>query len=265
LLLLQTQTFFMQAYLENTLQRLKAFSKSLETKSILIDQPWVLVEDGKAIQKMIFKKNGELILSSNGNVTIGSWEYLAQAKSLLIDRGADKILVNESFVNENVMVLAKDEVNPNYLFFANQRTLPNLDVFGYLEGYRRRVLNIAFKDLASGKTLEILRNSDLEPVGNLGQSVTIKGVYVPNGVYLEKGTNRSIEIIGSRLSSFFFEQNYDDPNHGLVTVHQLWSKKITPGDKVFTQLQPARYGFYVLRKQKKWIVKNGIVIRRKYF
>ena len=50
------------------------------------------------MQKLIFRKNKELIMSKNGQVTIGKWDYFGEAKSLLIDRGANIILCNEGFI-----------------------------------------------------------------------------------------------------------------------------------------------------------------------
>jgi hypothetical protein len=64
----------MKAYLQHIVTDLKNFSKSLDKKAILTDKPWALIDDDQEMQKLIFRKNGELIMSKNGQVTIGSWE-----------------------------------------------------------------------------------------------------------------------------------------------------------------------------------------------
>lgn len=72
-------------------------------------------------------------MSLNGSVNIGKWEYLPTAKSLLIDRIADKILLNQYFFDPAVMVLKKDGSNNDNLILANEILLPNLDVVEYLK------------------------------------------------------------------------------------------------------------------------------------
>jgi hypothetical protein len=57
-----------------------------------------MIDDEFEMQKLIFKRDKELIMSKNGKVTIGKWDYFAEAKSLLIDRGFDKLLCNEAFI-----------------------------------------------------------------------------------------------------------------------------------------------------------------------
>ena len=82
----------MKIFLQHIVIGLRNYSKSLDKTAILIDKPWSLIDSDLEVQKLIFKRNKELIMSKNGNVTMGKWEYLAEAKSLLIDLGQDKIL-----------------------------------------------------------------------------------------------------------------------------------------------------------------------------
>jgi hypothetical protein len=67
----------MKQYLNNLLPRIKQFSESLDKKESFIDTPWVIVDEDLNQQKYIFKRNGELIMSLNGQVSIGKWEYLS--------------------------------------------------------------------------------------------------------------------------------------------------------------------------------------------
>ena len=68
----------MNHYINNILPRLKEFSESLDRKEVFIDHPWVIVDDNLNQEKYIFKRNGDLIMSLNGQVTIGKWEYLSK-------------------------------------------------------------------------------------------------------------------------------------------------------------------------------------------
>src|SRR5438067_1451304 len=123
----------MKYYLSNLIPRIKQFSQDLDKKDVFVDIPWVIIDEQQKQQKYIFKRNGELLMSSNGQVTIGKWEYLSTAKSLLIDRIVDKILLNQNFIDSAVMVLKKDGIKDENLILANEILLPDLDVVRYLK------------------------------------------------------------------------------------------------------------------------------------
>jgi hypothetical protein len=77
----------MKTYLKSFVKQLKNYSESLDKISILIEKPWAMIDEELEMQKLIFRKNKDLLMSKNGKVTLGKWDYLAEAKSLLIDRG----------------------------------------------------------------------------------------------------------------------------------------------------------------------------------
>lgn len=122
----------MRVFLKKISGQLKQFSKSLDKKSILIDQPWALIDDEFEMQKLIFKTDGQLIMSKNGSASTGSWEYLAIANSLLIDRGEDKILCKEEFIDEGILILRLDGTSDKYFALANENIIPDLDIQKYL-------------------------------------------------------------------------------------------------------------------------------------
>lgn len=71
----------MKIYLKSVVNQLRNYSTTLDKTSILINKPWTLIDEEFEMQKLIFKKNKELILSKNGQVQIGSWDYFPEAKS----------------------------------------------------------------------------------------------------------------------------------------------------------------------------------------
>jgi hypothetical protein len=123
----------MTELINNILDQIQNYSTSISKKATFLDKPWALVDNEMEIQKLIFQKDKQLILSKNGKVQMGTWEYLAGAKSMLIDRGSDKLLLNEVFINDDVMILKVDGTNQEFFVLANQNTIPDLDVIGYLE------------------------------------------------------------------------------------------------------------------------------------
>ncbi|AXJ02495.1 hypothetical protein CYPRO_3262 [Cyclonatronum proteinivorum] len=83
----------MTHHLRDLLPRLKKYSAELDHASFLVDKPWVVSHDKNApFQKLIFRRDGRVHLSNEGDVIDGKWEYLPEAKALIIDYGNSKKL-----------------------------------------------------------------------------------------------------------------------------------------------------------------------------
>lgn len=89
-------------------------------------------EDGNK-ETYIFKRNGELVLSFNGTASVGKWEILIAANSLLIDRGIDKLLLKHDFIDNALMVLKRDDFQTSPFVLMNSNTIPDLNAEKYLK------------------------------------------------------------------------------------------------------------------------------------
>lgn len=145
----------MNEILKYFVKSLSSSTQSLKKKGILVDKPWALIDDDGAIQKLIFKKDNGLILAKNGKVSEGTWEYFPEAKALLIDRGNDKLLLKEQFIDENVIILKKDGTENDFYALANENTLPDYNIAWYLNTLRCKELKICKKKLYSGDFIQI--------------------------------------------------------------------------------------------------------------
>ena len=67
-----------------------------------------MIDENNEIQKLIFKKNNELVLSKNGQAKIGKWEYFPKANSLLIDRVSGQLLCTAAFIDQGVIILRQE-------------------------------------------------------------------------------------------------------------------------------------------------------------
>lgn len=133
-------------YITSLLPRLQQFSKGLNDTAIFADVPWVFIDgDGDRVT-YIFRRNNELLVSKQGEVTTGHWEYLAAMQSLLIEHGNRKRMYNQGFVDNVVMALRKDGTEELFLL-ANQQALPDLDAVKYLERKVQGQLGEATKTL----------------------------------------------------------------------------------------------------------------------
>jgi hypothetical protein len=145
----------MKYYLSDIIPRIRKYSASLDQTAFLVDKPWVVCEEDGAYQKLIFRRDGRVHLSNDGNVTDGKWEYLPEAQSLLIDyNNGSKKLYRHSFLDEAVLALKIDgrqsATSSGYFLLANEQLIPDLNPKGYLEGkYINRRPSDAFHEISS--------------------------------------------------------------------------------------------------------------------
>ncbi len=143
----------MKEYLKSISNELKNYSKSLDKTSILINKPWAVIDEELQLQKLIFKKDKALIMSMNGQVSEGRWDYFPEAKSLLIDRGSDKILCNEVFINEGIIILKLDGTQKEVFALANENLIPDLNILNYIENWKK--VNLINDNLSNNKDISI--------------------------------------------------------------------------------------------------------------
>lgn len=255
----------MKVFLQNTVRSLKNFSKSLEKKSILVDKPWALIDSDLEIQKLIFKKNNELILSKDGQVKIGKWDYFPEAKSLLIDRGDDKILCNEAFIDDAVLVLKMDGTSNNYFVLANENIIPDLDAYAYLKKLRYNNFNITTRKLISGETLEIIQHQSQRDNPMVGNYVTIDAELVSDGVYKSKSTNIKYYVDKSKIVSIIHEVSYKTKNGFEIMVEQNWKYSYAKGELVWSNGMQVADGEYKVIGGRNIVVKEGRIVKKKIF
>jgi len=254
----------MKIFLQNTVKGLKSFSKTLDKKSILVEKPWTLVDSDFEIQKLIFKKNKELIMSKDGQVNMGKWDYLPEAKSLLINRGKDTILCNEEFIDEAVMILKMDGTKNNFFVLANENIIPDLDAYTYLKNIRYRNLHIATTKLKNGKTLEIIRNTEYD-ITKIGNPVTIEAENVPDGTYKIEKSNTKFIVNKSVIASIIHEVTYKTKNAIKIMVEQKDQYSYSKGEKVWSNGVLADDGEYKVIGGRNIIVENGMIKKKKMF
>ncbi|MCG2462053.1 hypothetical protein K8352_14935 [Flavobacteriaceae bacterium F89] len=254
----------MKLYLQDIVNRLAQFSEKLDNTTLFIDKPWVLIDSNSDYHKYIFKRNGELVLSLNGQVQIGKWEYLSAAKSILIDRIKDKVLLNQSFFDSAVMVLKVDGSNNQLFVLANETIIPDLDVNKYLQSLTYKKFNVITGRLENGKTLEIYRgNSETQP--QIGMKATIDGDEPEDGKYKSKSTGRYYELRNGkvfRITQPFTHKTADGQN---LTIEQTYRDSVSVGDLVYLDNAPAKTGKYKLGFLSIITVVNGVISKKSMF
>lgn len=226
----------MKHYLSDLIPRLKKYSASLDQSSFLIDKPWVVAENDNSYEKLIFRSDGRVHMSSDGNVTTGKWEYLSEAQSLLINYGDREILYRHQYLDKAVLALKKDgEIeNGDYYLLANEQVIPDLKVEKYLnDKYQDRYLsenNIEVLALDNGNNLHIIDG---------GQRVLgPNDEEIKDGIYTSKFDKYLIKngAIFSKFKKFKYDnitiwQKYSTPSLGDI-VENISKETFLVKDKI---------------------------------
>lgn len=114
---------------------LKNYSVGLKQQNYLLEKAWTLVDGNLNTHRLIFKKKGVLRAFTNGNLQENcSWDYEQSINSLILKIGNDAVVLNEIFLDGQVLILRKDNTN-DFLVFINNSLLQE----NKLEDYLKRI------------------------------------------------------------------------------------------------------------------------------
>lgn len=201
----------MNQLLSYYINSLASKSLSLKKKGVLVDKPWIVIGTNNEIEKLIFKRNNELVISKQGKVRMATWEYFPEAKALLIDRIEDKILLQEKFVDENLVILNIDSTD-DFFLLANENEVNALNIPAYLNSLKTQKLKIKEIPLFHGGFIQIQdgqsANYDCDFVGKMAEirSNDYTPLPVAENNYLSSDRKYTIIIENNRVTSF--EENY---------------------------------------------------------
>jgi len=195
----------MKYFLSDIIPRLKKFSATLDQSAFLVDKPWVVSNGSGSLDKLIFRRDGRVHLSSDGTVRDGTWEYLPEAQSLLIDYGDIKKLYRHQYLDQAVLALKQDGFSSDdaYFLLANENVIPDCDAKKYLRDKYFAENNIEIKLLENGE--EIVVES---PRDSAYQRALINGVRVPDGNYLVKGNRERIIVENGNIVKTIWKTDY---------------------------------------------------------
>ncbi len=144
----------MITFITDLIPKIQRFSQRLDDLTKLTNQHWVSLGDINQTKRVfIFRANNQLLISENGIVEKGSWEYLGN-QSILLETKNESYLLKHGFFDENVIALKLDSTD-SYAFFINETKyhseLNNIgDILKFLENrYLKNNLN-SFSSKHSG-------------------------------------------------------------------------------------------------------------------
>jgi len=112
----------MREFIKDILPKISRYSKKLDELTLLTNQHWVMLEANSTSKVvLIFRDNSELIVSTNGKVEKGKWEYLGN-NSLIIEKPSETLLFKHGFFDTTILVLKIDGTF-DYAIFVNETKL----------------------------------------------------------------------------------------------------------------------------------------------
>lgn len=251
----------MKHFLSKILPRIKQFSDSLDRKEIFVEQPWTIIDEDKNKQTYIFKRDGNLIISNNGNVSLGTWEYIPAAKSLLIVRVTDKLLLNQGFIDPAIMILRKDGLNDECLILANPNLLPDLDIENYLRKIYYERNDITCIPTEDGNEIEL---HDSKYGFYIGKKVSINGDPISDKIIRLKTNGVELIIKKGIVRGAFLRKAYDTKKGKIFIDERCWDGQNSipaKGNKVYDAAgNPVPDGKYWLSCFKKVRVRGGTIV-----
>ncbi|MCF8272970.1 MAG: hypothetical protein K9I95_03980 [Flavobacteriaceae bacterium] len=249
----------MKLYIKNLVNRLSRFSEKLDNIEMFVEKKWVLIDEEGNQQTFIFERDGDLVMSLNGQVKMGKWKYYPAARSIKIDRITDQILLNQAFFDKAVMILKYDGLPDRDLFtLADANVIPDLDVKKYLLSVINTKLNVTTDKLLGGNSLEVYRGASM--MTKEGMEVTINGSIPEDGQYYSKLRNFKYVISDSKIKKIFYLYGYKISRGVSIVIEQQSNVDYCEGDQVLIDGQPAPSGKYKLDFLDYIIVKDGVIV-----
>ena len=252
-------------YLKNLLPRLKEFSASLDKIEVFVDRHWVFIDNNGNQHTYIFKRDGRLIMSLNGDAQTGKWEFLAAAKSILVDRNVDKILLNQALVFDGLMFLKKDGTESDPWVLVNKQVVPDLNYINYLRGLIIEKMRLKEFKLNDGRTYYYNDYNYGVGIDN-GTKIYDEDFRMLTGDHqIGLGEGKKIIIKDGIVVSVIYIREYQTLK-GILSVHQHNLYEMSLGDDVYFGNNKADGIIQFVRKGKiKSIeVRNGKILSVQY-
>ena len=147
----------MKTYLFDTINRFKRFSKQLDAKTIICDKAWQVFNDSGEKELYIFNTDGTVLITLNGVVTHGTWQFIAANDSLIITAANQSYMVHPAFLDDCLFALQVDGTD-QVAFLIDQK---NSQSFAP-KTYQQVIDYFAGKEKQEKKQIELKRKQEAE-------------------------------------------------------------------------------------------------------
>lgn len=127
----------MKTFKINSGVRCEAKNSSLMEKYYLKNTEWVIFDNEiKPTDRLIFRSDNELLMSSDGRITRYQWEYVKENTSIIIDDGVSSRMLKVISIDKNLIMLSLSVDANEYIFLVNSKLFNSLDItFEWIQFY----------------------------------------------------------------------------------------------------------------------------------
>ena len=111
--------------------------KPVSVKYIICEKAWKLINDERVKQVLIFKDNGEMLLSSDGEVSNGSWTYIISNQALILSFAERSTMFHPIYADEVLIAFQQDGKTDTLFLIADISPNSHLNTKEDLESYLR--------------------------------------------------------------------------------------------------------------------------------
>ncbi len=221
----------MLKYVKYLFKQLKYYNRMLADIALIQSKWWAMFAEGDTIKKWMFQPDGRLLISTDGNISYGSWEYVNSTQQLIVGFDGNKILLNQNFLYKNVLLLTKDSLEASYLVFYDEKNFSKHDFVQYLKEQKRKELNIKEILLIDDKTVQIIRNTNQYEDLLVGNKVSFDDKLL-NDEFIETKNSKILELSNGAIENIYYKRTYKW-NGNEIQIKQQYPKKINANDTIF--------------------------------
>ncbi|WP_194768798.1 hypothetical protein [Tamlana sp. I1] len=225
-------------YLKFLFTKLKSFDDKLSNIALLQEKFWIRINDNNFSEKWFFRNNGELIISINGNIIDGRYEYLNQG-NLILEYEKIKILLNQNFIYKDILLLKKGSNESDFYAFYDETKFTPDQFLKFIETSKKQDLNIKQIQLADKTNAEILMNPNQQII-SLGNSVLINQKLTDLNS-IETNAN-FYELQDGIIKNILFKFNYKLFDNDIIVKQKC--KTINIEDEIVDSKFPIKNGKY---------------------
>ncbi|RYM32900.1 WG repeat-containing protein [Brumimicrobium glaciale] len=227
----------MKTYLAGIIPKIKRYSEKLDNLTLLTNQHWVVLDElSNSKLVYIFRSNFELLISKNGKVEKGKWEYLGN-NSLLIERKDESYLFRHGFFDANILALKVDGKD-EFAFLINENN------YGGDLNSIEKIL-----DFLERKYLKMIPQNQIELLNNHNKSTETELTTLNldkdlNPVENSEWKHGYMDRQGNLIIEYKYDMAYDF-SEGLASVYLIGKKTDYYGfvDEKGNEIIPLKYEF----------------------
>ena len=134
----------MKSFTTKFFQKNDIIKKDIKINNFLCNKSWYIFDEDTRKEIYIFRDNNKLVISVDGKVTRGTWEYIAENHSVIIEADGQSVMLHPTFVDNNIFVLQLDGKN-EFAFLIEESKVLNSpfrklsDIYSYFDNLQRQI------------------------------------------------------------------------------------------------------------------------------